>query len=452
MAKRKLIIEVVADADKLRRGLKQAEGSLAGFQRKAEGRARKLPGGGLILGGVGKAGVIGAAVAAGAAVATKALATVVAKAQEAEIAQANLNQAFAATGVSATKNGKKVEAAIQKVSKRAAIDDEEVSASFANLLRTTGSVDKATRDAALAADIARARRISLAAATKIVEKAETGQLRGLKALGVQIDKNTTSTQAIERAQAKFAGAADRYGRTAAGAQDKYRVALENVEERIGAKLLPLQTKLALAAVRFLDWSDRNWPRFARAIQRTWQIAKPVIDSIVGEVKGIANVVAGVVKTVDALAHGDWSKAWKGFKQVAVDGVGGIVKAIASLPLKIAKSLGQAALTQMERIFFAAVNKLIDIVNKAIGAYNKIPLVPDLPKIGHLGGEVKVRSSVGSTRPDEGTRGVRSPQVVVQSDIYVDGQKLTRSVSGYQRASARRNPAQRRGPNAGLIVY
>lgn len=452
MAKRKLIIEVVADADKLKRGLKNAEGSLAGFQRRAEGRARKLPGGGLILGGVGKAGLIGAGIAAGAAVATKALSTVVAKAEEAQIAQANLSQAFAATGISAAKNGKKVEAAIQKVSKRAAIDDEEVSASFANLLRTTGSVDKATRDAALAADIARGRRISLAAATKIVEKAENGQLRGLKAVGVQIDKNTTSTQAIERAQAKFAGSADRYGRTAAGAQDKYRVALENVEERIGAKLLPLQTKLALAAVRFLDWSDRNWPRFARAIERTWNIAKPVVDAIVGSVKGIANVIIGVVKTIDAIAHGDWSKAWKGFKQVAVDGIGGILKSITSLPLKIAESLGKAALTQMERVFFAAMNKLIDIVNKAIGAYNVIPGVPDIPKIGHLGGDVKVRSSVGSARPDEGTRGVRPQQVVVQSDIYIDGQKVTRSVSNHQRASARRNPSQRRGPNAGVIVY
>lgn len=437
---RKLVIEVVGDASKLDRGLRKAERSASGFSRRVQ---KKTGVGGLFggsLGGVGKAGVFGAAAAAGTAVALKALSSVIAKAQEAETAQANLDQAFASAGLSAVKSGKQAETAIQRVSKRAAIDDEEVSRSFASLLRTTGSVEKATRDSALAADIARARRISLAAATKVVEKAETGQLRGLKALGVEIDKNTTASEAIDRAQKKFAGSAERYGNTAAGAQEKYHVALENVQERIGAKLLPLQTKLALKAVQFLDWADRNWPRFAKAISDAYNTAKPFIDAFIGQVKGVANIIAGVAKTVDALAHGDWSKAWKGFKQVAVDGVFGIVKAVSALPLKIAKALGKAAFAQIEKLFFGAVNRLIDIVNKAIGAYNSIPFVPNIGKIDHVGGSTTpARTSKGvTTRPDEGTRG---PVVV---DVYLDGSKVSSNQRRHNTIHARSNPKQRRG--------
>lgn len=370
--------------------------------------------GGLAIGGVGKAGVIGATVAAGGVVALKVLKSVTVAAQDAEVAQAGLDQAFKASGVSVAKYGKNVDRTIQKVSKLAGFDDEDVSRSFANLLRTTGSVTKATRDAALAADIARARRISLAAATKIVEKAENGQLRGLKAVGVQIDANTTSTEAIERAQQKFAGSAEAYGKTAAGAQDRYRVALENVEERIGAKLLPLQTKLALKAVEFLDWSDKNWPRFAKAVTDTYTKIKPIVDANIALFKGIANTIVGVVRTVRAVINGDWAAAWKGAKQIAIDGALGILGAVTAIPRKIVKALGKEAFKGIEAGVTAAMNAVIAIVNNAIGKINSVggllnKVVPGnpvgkIPKISPVGGSSKQTSSSGPTGVDRRSPG------------------------------------------------
>ena len=434
---RKLIVEVVGDSSKLDRTLKGTETRLQKFGRKAGV-------GGGVLGGVGKAGVIGAGVAVGAAVALTGLKRVTDAAKEAQIAQANLDQAFEASGISAAKFGKQTDKAIQSMSRMSAFDDEEVSASFASLLRTTGSLEKATRDAGLAANIARARRISLAAATKIVEKAEIGQTRGLKAVGVELKAGVTATEAIEAAQRKFAGSAERYGKTAAGAQEKFAVALENIEERIGAKLLPVLTKLLLKGVEFLDWAEKNWPKFAKAVEDSYRIVKPIIDAQIAVFKGIGNAVEGMVKIVHGVFTGDWREAWEGFKQYAIDGVGGVVKAVLTLPAKLAKALGTKLFDGIEKALTATINKAIDLLNKAIKAYNKIPLLPNVSTITKVGGETKPTST--GRRPDEGTRG---PQVV-EARVYIDGRELNARTTQYRQQAQRRNPPQRRGPNAGLV--
>lgn len=468
---RKLVVEVIGDSSKLDRDLRRVETRTQKFGKRLTG-GRGVGGGvsGFALGGVGKAGVIGAGIAIGSAVALKGINRVVAAAKEAEVAQANLDQAFTASGISAAKYGKQVDGAIQATSKLSGFDDEDVSKSFASLLRTTGSLEKATRGAALAANIARARRISLAAATKIVEKAENGQLRGLKAVGVQIDKNTTSSEAIDRAQRKFAGSAEAYGRTAAGAQDKLGVALENIEERLGAKLLPLITKLALKLVDFLDWSDENWPKFAKAVQDAYAKAKPAIDATVKLVRGIANEVAGMVKLVHGLFTGDWAEAWAGLKQTAIDGVGGVVKALATLPVKIGAALSKKAFSGLSKIgewikdavlgglegigrgitdkIEGAINAAIKLLNTAIRAFNAIPRVRDIPQVPTLGSQSSPGKSSGiGKRPEEGTRG----PIVVESRVYLDGRELNANQTPYRQKAQARNPAQRRGPNAGIVA-
>lgn len=44
---------------------------------------------------------------------------------------------------------------------------------------------------------------------------------------------------------------------------------------------------------------------------------------------------------------------------------------------------------------------------------------------------------------------KSPIVVQPQDVYLDGKKVTSTISGHQAKTRQRNPSQRRGPNAGL---
>jgi hypothetical protein len=86
----------------------------------------------------------------------------------------------------------------------------------------------------LAADIARARHISLEAATKTRREGARGQRDAFKKVGVEIDKgSSTATEAFHKAQEQFSGAAESYGKTAAGAQDRLKVAFENLQETVG---------------------------------------------------------------------------------------------------------------------------------------------------------------------------------------------------------------------------
>lgn len=423
--------------------------------------------------------------AAGVYALSRGLTSSVNAALEAERAETRLRGAFESAGVSAREYAKAQER-ISKVSKQAALDDEDLSDALARLTRTTGSVEKGLQGMQLAANIARARGISLASATNIVEKAHVKQFRGLKTVGVQIDKNTTVTQALERAQRKFAGSAERYGSSAAGAQDKLNVAFENLQERVGAKLLPVLQRLALKLVDLIDWSDKNWPRVSKAVKDVAAKVKPIVESIVRTIRGIANVVQGVVRIIVAIKNGDWSQVWTGMKQIAVDGIAAVIREVTLLPRKILAALGakawsgltavggaikNAALSGLKGLadavvnaVRAAINKIIQLANKSIDLINKIPLAPDIPKIPEIGRQAQEKATStrvargargtlptipfpgGSFNPALGTRQESSrPTTVV---LKVNQRELGAVVLNSQQRAGKETAASRRGPFAG----
>jgi hypothetical protein len=189
---------------------------------------------------VGAAAKIGLAVGVGAGIAV--LKSSIGAAMDAEKAEMRLGQAFDSVKASADQR-KAAQEAVNRVSKEAALDDEALSDVLANLTRSTGSVEKATEGMALAADIARGRNVSLEMSAKGVERVMLGQEGGLSRLGVRLGKNADATDVLRAAGEKYAGASERHGKTAAGAQDRVRVAVENLQEAIGQKLLPQLTPM-----------------------------------------------------------------------------------------------------------------------------------------------------------------------------------------------------------------
>lgn len=114
-----------------------------------------------------------------------------------------------------------------------AFDDEDVQDSLAQLIATTGNAEKAMRDVGIAEDLARAKGIDLAAATNIVNAAEAGRFRGLQQLGIQLDANATSEDAIAALQGRVAGQAAAYAATDAAAWERRKNAAENYLETVG---------------------------------------------------------------------------------------------------------------------------------------------------------------------------------------------------------------------------
>ena len=352
-------------------------GDASGFSRAADEASGKAQGLGSKLGGLAKGAALGAA-AGGLALLTKGLVDSVGAAKEAEKAQARLEQSLKGAGLSYDKYGSQIDAAVQKTSKLAALDDEELSDAFAKIVRSTGDVSKGIEGMGLAADIARARQISLESASKFVEKAMIGNAAAFKRVGVDVpkvtaaydaarkraeelkdaadgeltpalkaqiatmlanakaaDKAATATSAVEAAQKKFAGAAEAYGKTAAGAQERFSVAVENLQEKIGKKLLPILAKLAELGVQALEKLEQAWADIGPAIEELVGVAKPVVEEILKQVGRVAEVVGAVIKTIAALISGDWSAAWENAKKAA----GAFLEALLALP----RLVGEAAL-------------------------------------------------------------------------------------------------------------
>src|SRR5207344_1953229 len=191
-------------------------------------------------------------------------------AQDAEASQARVQTMLKNVGVSWQKHGDHIQGAIDKLSKLAGLDDEELSEAFANMVRSTKDVNEALKLTTLAADLSRTSGMNLASAQKTVAKVYNGSYASLKKLGISIEPVTkaqdalaassgkhteaekkrakalddaaTKQKAIATLQKQFGGQAAAYGATAAGAADKVKVAWENVQETLGTALLPTLSK------------------------------------------------------------------------------------------------------------------------------------------------------------------------------------------------------------------
>lgn len=308
-----------ADSSRLRKGLDDAEGRLKRWSPS--------------VGSLAKAGGLG--IAAGVGLGVYALKKSIDAAIEAETVQKRTQAQLRALGIDYSKHAATIDKVIAKQSRLAAVDDEELMTSFTGLVRVTGDVNKALELNGLAADIARAKGIELSSAASIVTKAQLGMVGSLRRQGIEIAAVTTSqdklrdsgvkytraqmdaakaadVQATKQAavaalQRTFAGQAEAYGNTAAGAQERLGVAIENVQEVIGSKLLPILTPLLN---RFTLWLTKlaESEGFQKAVERG-------IERIVGAFQRLGSWV---------VAHQD---DFKRIFQVAVREVGNFVEGV-----------------------------------------------------------------------------------------------------------------------------
>jgi hypothetical protein len=313
---RKIEIEIVGDTKGFQKSLSQASDSSSKF--------------GTSLAKAGKVAALG--LGAGLAVVGVGLKKSVDAALEAEKAQTRLDAAFKSANVTAKERATAM-SEVSKVSARAALDDEDLMDTLGRLTRVTGEAGEAQRGMAIASDLARGRGIELEAATKIVEKAYLGNVGALKRIGIEIPKVTeaqdalkassekataeqikaakaaddtaTRQSAIAALQKQYAGASEEYGRTAAGAQDRFKVAVENLQESIGQKLLPVVTRL-------LEWVISNMPTFERVASTAMKRVGQAIDAL----EPVVMAVIAVIRSLVSAAQAAWPKVQQAAEDVA----------------------------------------------------------------------------------------------------------------------------------------
>lgn len=372
-------VEIDGDNSGLKREVRESQAALG----------RLNASGSKVFAGAGKAGLAGAAVGIGALGAAS-----VKAAMDAEASQARVQKMLANAGISWAEHGAQIEKTIQAHSKLTGFDDEELSESFANMVRTTKDVNKALELNALASDIARTKGMSLDAAQKLVARTYNDNLTGLNKLGIKTKDVANGQEALALLQKSFAGQAEAYGKTTAGQADRIKVAWENFQEAFGARIMP--------------------------------------------------AVAKAMEIITDILNGDWAKAWAGIKVVAKKALDGVVELLKNLAGRVgsaAKSAG-LAITRgilngliglaegVLRLVVAPVNAVIAGINSAIGAANKVNPFDDIPNIPGISVNLP-RTSIGVKTPTAPMRAPADRQTtksVATTNAFVGSMSSTMAIS------------------------
>lgn len=289
-----------------------------------------------------------------------------------EAAQSKLAQTLR-TGAKATDaQVAQTERFITATGKALGVADDELRPALGRLALASGSVAKAQAQAKIAMDVSAGSGKSLEAVSTALAKAQaTGNVKALAKFGVATKdaqgKTLSLAQVTQQLADKYKGAASTAADTTAGKQKKLTVQMGELQEQIGAKLLPVMQKLADAGLKAIDWMSKNEGKAKALAIVVGSIGVALIAANVGMTLFTAGmaIYSAVATTITAV-----TKAWQ-LAQIAlniammINPVGvivlGIVALIAIIVLVIAKS------DKMRALVMGAFDKLKSGVSKAVGA-------------------------------------------------------------------------------------
>ena len=251
--------------------------------------------------------------------------------QESQISQKQMQTQLKALGISYQEHAKTIDDVIQKTSRLAGIDDEDLQNAFTNIVRATGKVNESLKLTALAADIARARHMDVVKAGQLLGKVAEGNVTALTRYGIVLtkstknvddlkasndhatksqleaaaaaDKQANAQSAVAELQRRFGGQAAAYGRTQAGSIDRLNVAWENLRETLGKNLAPALTNAANKLAIFLDQMNRGvgtGGKFRDALKAVGDYLKfmiKVIGAAADDVLFLSKAILAAVKAV-----------------------------------------------------------------------------------------------------------------------------------------------------------
>jgi hypothetical protein len=323
------IFEIKAVADKAIAEFKQVNNELG----KMESQAEKAGGS---IGGIDKASrvanagllAMGAAFAGFAAIGIK-------EAMEAETVMTKLNATLASQGLNTAGTRKEIDD-LSKSFVKLGFDDEAASASMQVLIQSTGDLTKSKGLLSMAADLARAKTISLESASQMLVRANMGAGKVFKQFGITLDTTLPKAEATSKAMAelkeKLSGQAQKAAETFTVQLQILKEQFNNVAQSLGEVLLPYLKKAVEMFNNTIEFVKRNSTAFqifgGVILVVTLALASYAITLkvITAATKAYA-FIQGVAKTTTALLTGQ-QVALNG--AMAVNPIGLVVMAVVAL--------------------------------------------------------------------------------------------------------------------------
>lgn len=214
------------------------------------------------------------------------------KANEAQASFAILDKTLANNATGWNGNKSEIEDYVNK-QKLMGFSTEDINNSLGTLVITTHSVEEAQKDQGLAMDLARAKHIDLATATKIVDKADMDSVASLKKLGIEVDKNATKEQLLAAIHKATGGAAEEWANTSEGASAKLGAVMDTLLEKVGGIIMPGITSAMSGVADFIsspgfmgaiqgviDGITNGFTLVGQIIQSLLPIVQPFFDAVV----------------------------------------------------------------------------------------------------------------------------------------------------------------------------
>lgn len=238
----------------------------------------------------------------------------------------------------------------------------EAESALATLTRASGSTTKALRDIALAADIARARNISLQSATDLLAKVETGHVALLGRYGIATKDAAGKTLSVEQAlvslSQKFGGQARQSAETFAGKLQVVRAEVTNLGTKLGQFLIPIIEQVIAKIIDIVNWFEKH--------------------------RAVAVALAIAVGTVLTAAFLAWAAAAAVAAANTVIAMAPVIVAVGAITLAAYDGVqawsrwGNSIKDAINNTVIPALNGLIDVYNSTIGQ------IPGVDQIGHIG--------------------------------------------------------------------
>jgi hypothetical protein len=208
------------------------------------------------------AAIAATAIAAASAAALKLAKSAITAAIEDDAEQQKLIATLKARGLTteqATKRTNDLIAAGEKL----AFTDSETRKAFEIASAFSKKYSNQQKILATAQDLARAKNISLDAATKLVGRAFDGSTGSLSRYGIALEKGAKGAEALNQINSKVGGVAEQYSKTLAGQFDQVRISINETVEAIG----------------YAIGGGEGLPTFTRLLEGI----RPVLDDVLGEI-------------------------------------------------------------------------------------------------------------------------------------------------------------------------
>lgn len=349
MAVKQLIVEILGNATKFNQSMGQASASAGKFNNVLSG----------IGAGLGIGGMLGVAAVTSKVVDVMGDAVAAAVAEEASIAK--LGTALQANVKDWDGNTEAIERVL-KARMDLGFSDDEQRDSLARAVVATNDVTKALDVQRAAMDLARLKGISLGEATDALIKVEGGQFRALKALGIELPKNASATEALAAVTKAAAGQAEAYAETSGGKLLVSQVKLGEAMEQLGGVALPLVVEgmsgladIVTGVSTSFDLLNGKMPTTAEETQEAWDAITGLTAALGTFVPGM-NVAALAMENMDADTRamtGSSNNAGK-----AVDDLGNRTEDLAETAEESAEATAQS-FEDMKNDIVRAANDAID---------------------------------------------------------------------------------------------